>query len=90
MGLQAARWFGKQQAQGIDQLRLTLFQCWQARLDRRHLSTGLGDVQRGGDTITQAHLRQAQAIARNLKVFPGDRQVALHRTQLNVVAGGLG
>ncbi|MNE27756.1 hypothetical protein D3C80_1211770 [compost metagenome] len=90
LGLQAARRLSQQQAQGVDQLRLALFQGWQACLDRGDLGTGLSHIEGGGDTVAQAHLRQAQAVPGDLEVFPGNNQVALHGAQLDVVASGLG
>ncbi|MNT17608.1 hypothetical protein D3C72_1527660 [compost metagenome] len=88
--LQAARRFGQQQAQGVDQLRLAFLQGGQACFNRSHLRTGLGHVQCRGDTIAQPHLRQAQTMARDLKVFLRHGQGTLHRTQLNVIARRLG
>jgi hypothetical protein len=79
-----------QQAQSVDQLRLTLLQRGQARFDGRYLSGGFGDVQVGGDTVGQAQLREFQAVAGDVEVLLGDGSGALHTAQLNVVLGGLG
>ncbi|MNP74487.1 hypothetical protein D3C76_1713720 [compost metagenome] len=58
LALQAARWLGGEQAQGVDQVIAARLQRWQARFDRGHLGPGLGHIQTGGNALCLAILGQ--------------------------------
>ncbi|MND38148.1 hypothetical protein D3C80_288480 [compost metagenome] len=88
LGLQAARRFGGEQAEGVDQVIAPRFQAWQARLDRGDLGTGLGHIQARGDTFGLAVFGQLQTVLGDLEVVAGHIDGVLHGAQLDVVAGG--
>jgi hypothetical protein len=78
-----------QQADRVDQLRLTLLKGRQARFDGRDLGGGFG-VQIGRHTVVQAQLRQLEAVPGDIEVLLGDRAGVLHAAQLDVVLCGVG
>jgi len=91
--LEALRRLRQQQAEGVDQLRLTLLQRWQAGIDGGYLgdtpSGRLGDLQLGGNTFGQARLVERMAAPGNLQAVAGDAQRVLRSAQLDIVARGV-